>query len=146
MDALIRRSAPIARVVLGLVFLTFGLNWFVPFLPVPPHPARGHALMTALAAAGYFMPLLKGTEIVVGALLLVGRFVPLALVVIAPVIVQIAAFHLFLAPANLAFVALLVVAALIVARANWPAFAPLVSRSAPAPAWRSAPSTEYARG
>jgi hypothetical protein len=59
------------------------------------------ALAVALLRSGYLFPLIKGTEVAAGALLLANRFVPLALVVIAPVIVNIVAFHAFLAPSGL---------------------------------------------
>ncbi len=56
--------------------------------------------MGALAATGYMFPVIKGTEVLSGALLLSGRFVPLALVLLAPVIVNIALFHFILTPPN----------------------------------------------
>ena len=55
----------------------------------------------ALMATGYMFPLIKGTEVLAGALLLCNRFVPLALTILAPVIVNIVAFHVFLAPSGL---------------------------------------------
>ncbi len=90
-----------ARVLLGLVFFVFGLNGFLNFLPQPPHPAAAGAFLGGLFASGYFFPLLKGTETLAGALLLSGRFVPLALAVLAPVIVNIVAFHAFLDPSGI---------------------------------------------
>src|SRR5689334_23168084 len=91
-----------ARLLLGLIFFTFGLNGFLHFLPQPPSPAPAAAFGGALAATGYMFPLIKGTEVVTGLLLLSGRFVPLALTLLAPVVVNIVAFHLFLAPRGLA--------------------------------------------
>ncbi len=91
----------VARVLLGLVFFVFGLNGFLNFLPQPPHPAAAGAFLGGLFASGYFFPLLKGTKTIAGALLLSGRFVPLALTVLAPVIVNIVAFHAFLDPAGI---------------------------------------------
>lgn len=88
----------VARVLLGLVFFVFGLNGFFGFLPQPPMEGAAATFMGGLGAAGYFFPLLKGTEVVAGALLLGNRFVPLALALIAPIIVNIALFHLVLAP------------------------------------------------
>ncbi len=88
------------RVVLGLLFFVFGLNGFLHFLPQPPMPGAAGALMGGFAAAGYMFPLIKGTEVVAGALLLSNRLVPLALVILAPVVVNIVAFHTFLAPPN----------------------------------------------
>jgi hypothetical protein len=91
-----------SRILLGLIFTVFGLNGFFHFLPQPPMSGPPAAFAGALFASGYFFPLLKGTEVISGALLLSGRLVPLALTVLAPVIVNIVAFHAFLAPSGLA--------------------------------------------
>ena len=88
----------VARLLLGLVFFVFGLNGFLGFLPQPPLEGSAAAFMGGLGAAGYLFPLLKGTEVLAGALLLGNRFVPLALTLLAPIIVNIALFHLLLAP------------------------------------------------
>src|SRR5580765_1920014 len=91
----------IARVLLGLIFFVFGLNGLLGFLPAPDDvPAGAAAFGSALAQTGYMMPLIAITQIVAGALLIANRFVPLALALIAPVIVNIVAFHAFLAPAS----------------------------------------------
>src|SRR5262245_9616260 len=90
-----------ARVLLGLVFTVFGLNGFFHFLPGPPPQRAAAAFMAGLAATGYFFPLLMGTQTAVGLLLLSGRFVPLALTVLAPITVNILAFHVALAPEGL---------------------------------------------
>jgi len=105
-DAIRSKLPTTARILLGLVFFVFGLNGFLQFLPQPPLPAPAGAFMGALAATGYMFPLIKGTEIVAGLLLLGGRFVPLALVLLAPVIVNIVLFHVVLAPANMLLVVL----------------------------------------
>ena len=89
-----------ARIVLGAIFFVFGLNGFLHFLPQPAMPDAAVAFFGALAATGYMIPLLFGTQVVGGALLL-ARLVPLALVVLAPVIVDIVLFHVFLAPDGL---------------------------------------------
>ncbi|MBI3543088.1 MAG: DoxX family protein [Deltaproteobacteria bacterium] len=88
----------IARILLGLIFFVFGLNGFLNFIPVPPMPEKTKAFMDALMATGYFIPVLKGTEVTCGLLLLVGAFVPLALVVLAPIVIQIFLFHAFIQP------------------------------------------------
>jgi uncharacterized membrane protein YphA (DoxX/SURF4 family) len=98
----------VARVLLGLIFTVIGLNGFLHFLPMPPLTGPAATFMGGLAATGYFFPLLKGTEVVAGLLLLAGRFVPLALVVLAPIVVNIAAYHVFLTPGELGMAALLV--------------------------------------
>ncbi len=90
-----------ARTLLGLVFFIFGLNGFLHFIPQPPLPALAAQFMGGLAASGYLFPLLFASYVVAGAALLVGRFVPLALAILAPAIVNIVAVHVFLAPSGL---------------------------------------------
>ncbi|HVU51940.1 MAG TPA: DoxX family protein [Polyangia bacterium] len=116
-----------ARLLLGLVFLVFGLNGFLHFLPQPPPPARALGFLGGLASAGYFFPLLKGTEVLGGALLLAG-FVPFALTLLAPIVVNIVAFHAFLAPGNWPVVALVLAGEIYLAVVNRAAFAPLFAR------------------
>ena len=83
---------------MGLLFTVTGLNGFLRFLPEPASMPEGAAAFAgALVKTGYMFPLIMGTQLVVGVLLLTGLFVPLALVAIAPVIVNILAFHVFLA-------------------------------------------------
>ena len=100
MDQISRHAPHAARVLLGLIFFVFGLNGFLQFLPSPPQPESAVAFVGGLAAAGYIFPLVKGIEVVAGALLLANRFVPLALTVLAPIVVNIVAFHVLLAPAG----------------------------------------------
>lgn len=95
-----RFGPPAARIFLGLIFFVFGLNGFLHFLPNPPLPDAAGAFMGALAKTGYMFPLIKGTEVLAGLLLLSGRLVPLGLLLLAPVIVNIVAFHFVLAPPN----------------------------------------------
>jgi uncharacterized membrane protein YphA (DoxX/SURF4 family) len=119
-----------ARLLLGLIFFVFGLNGFFHFLPQPPAPGPAMAFGGALAATGYMFPLIKGTEVAVGALLLSGRFVPLALTVLAPVVVNIVGFHLFLAPGGLPLALLVLALGLYLAWTERAAYAPLfVSRT-----------------
>jgi uncharacterized membrane protein YphA (DoxX/SURF4 family) len=94
----------IARILLGLMFFVFGLNGFLHFIPEPktPMPEGAGAFAGALMKTAYMFPMIMGTQVLVGVLLLLNRFVPLALALIAPVIVNIIAFHIFLAPSGLA--------------------------------------------
>jgi uncharacterized membrane protein YphA (DoxX/SURF4 family) len=115
-----------ARYAQGGIFLLFGLNGFLQFLPTPPMPEAAGNFAMALAATGYMFPLIKATEVVSGVLLLSGRFVPLALALIAPVIVNIVAFHAFLAPAGLALPAVLLATQLYLAWSYRDAFAPML--------------------
>jgi uncharacterized membrane protein YphA (DoxX/SURF4 family) len=92
----------IARVLLGLVFTASGIGGFVTHFQFPPDlPAPLLTFVTGMAASVYFMPLLKTTETICGLLLLSGYFVPLALVVLAPIILNIFFTHAFLAPSGL---------------------------------------------
>ena len=101
MNAISRFAPTAARVLLGLVFFVFGLNGFLQFIPQPPPPENAGAFLGALAATGYMFPLIKGVEVVAGALLLANRFSPLALALLAPNVVNIVLFHSVLAPAGL---------------------------------------------
>src|SRR5690349_20292736 len=125
MEKLTRSLPTAARLVLGLVFTVFGLNGFLHFLPTPPLPPRALPFLGGLMSAGYFFPLLKGLEMTAGLLLLANRFVPLALTVLAPIIVNITAFHLFLAPGNYPVVALVLATELYLAWTHRAAFAPM---------------------
>jgi uncharacterized membrane protein YphA (DoxX/SURF4 family) len=98
MNTLRSKAPAVARIVLGLAFFVFGLNGFLQFMPMPPHPEKAGAFLGALAATGYMFPLIKGTEVIAGALLLSGRFTPLALLLLAPILVNIVGFHAALAP------------------------------------------------
>lgn len=96
-----KRISTAAQVLLGIIFLVFGLNGFFHFIPDFPVPERAGAFIGALLSTGYLFKLLKSVEILSGALLLVGWYVPLALIFLAPIIVNIDLFHFFLAPAGL---------------------------------------------
>ena len=89
----------VTRVLLGLIFLVFGLNGFLNFIPMetPTDPKIG-AFMGGLFQTGYFFPFLKGTEVLIGIALLANRYTALALVILTPIALNILLFHLFLAP------------------------------------------------
>ena len=116
----------IARVLTGLVWLVFGLNGFLQFLPLPPMGPRAGAFMGALAATGYMFPLIKSVEIIGGALLIGNRFVPLALTLLAPGLVNILAFHLFLEPSGLPLPIVLLALEIYLARKYRHAFRPML--------------------
>jgi len=86
------------RVLFGALFVVSGANKVVPLFPPPTLPDAGASFVVALVATGYFLPLLGLIEVASGALLISGQFVPLALVVLAPIVVNIALFHAFLVP------------------------------------------------
>jgi len=131
--AIARHAVTGARVLLGLVFFTFGLDGFLHFVPQPDPssmPPGAMALAGAFVASGYMFPLIKGTEVVVGALLLANRFVPLALVLLAPVIVNIFLFTAFLAPSGIAMPIVLVALQLVLAWTHRRAYRPILTARA----------------
>ena len=86
----------IARILLGLIFVVFGLNGFLNFLSMGPMPTGlAGQFIGALVLSHYFW-VVAALQIIGGALLLVNRFVPLALVMLGPVIVNIICYHVFL--------------------------------------------------
>lgn len=92
----------ILRILLGLMLVVFGANKFLDFMPHMEMPEPAGNFMMAMMATGYMLKLIGATEVVVGLLLLVNKAVPLALVVLAPVAINMVFFHLFLAPAGIA--------------------------------------------
>ncbi|MEP7148223.1 MAG: DoxX family protein [Acidobacteriota bacterium] len=86
----------IVRTLMGLVFLLGSIVFFLDLFPPPELSGSIKAFNDGLGASGYFFTLLKGTELVGGLLLVTGRFVPLALVILSPIIVNILFVHLFL--------------------------------------------------
>lgn len=92
----------IARLLLGLIFVVFGLNGFLNFLSMGPMPAGlAGQFIGALFLSHYFW-VVAALQITGGVLLLLNRFVPLALVLLGPIIVNILLYHLFLNPAGIA--------------------------------------------
>jgi putative oxidoreductase len=92
----------IARILLGLICVVFGLNGFLNFLSMGPMPTGlAGQFVGALVLSHYFW-VVAALQIAGGALLLVNRFVPLALVLLGPVIVNIICYHVFLNPAGIA--------------------------------------------
>ena len=88
----------IARILLGLILLITGLNKIFWFAPVPPMSPAMTSFMNALKATGYFMPFLGIVETAAGSLFLVNRMLPFALILAAPVLLNILMVHIFLEP------------------------------------------------
>jgi hypothetical protein len=126
------RIIPIARILLGLVFVVFSFNYFVPFLPQPKDiPAGAMAFGGAFMAAGY-LTLIKVIELVAGLALLANRFTTLALALLAPIIVGIFYFHARLEPSGLPIAVVILALELFLAWSYRAAYRPmLAARVAP---------------
>ena len=90
----------IARIFLGLMFFVFGLNGFLHFIPAPPIPGLAGTFLGAMIQS-HFIFFVAGVQVIAGALLLINRFVPLALALLAPVLANILVFHLTMQPRGL---------------------------------------------
>lgn len=113
----------VLRILLALIFLVFGLNYFFGFFEMPPPGSEeAGAFMGALAATGYMFPLIKLTEVFAGLLLLINKWVGLALILASVLIVNIVLFHLKLDMSGIAVGAVMAVINIILIYANWKKF------------------------
>jgi putative oxidoreductase len=101
----------ICRILLGLVFAIFGLNAFLKFMPMPELQSNAAAFMGALINSAYFYPIAV-LQVLGGLCLLSGRFVPLGLTLLGPIIVNIDLYHLFMDRSGLPIAAIVSVVAL----------------------------------
>ncbi len=91
----------IARGLLGLIFVVFGSNAFLHFIPMPPLPQNlAGDYLRVFFASGYVY-VIGGLQVIGGLLLLLGRFVPLGLTILGAIIVNILLFHMLMAPEGL---------------------------------------------
>lgn len=117
-------SVAVPRVLVGFLLFASGLAGLLHLTPTPAHPGLGDQYLGALSAT-YLMTLVKAVEVAVGLSLLTNRFVPLALVVLAPVSVNILGFHTLIDFGQLPVPVLLVVGHLWLAWSHRAAYAPL---------------------
>ena len=134
-QSLTRYFPTAARVFLGFLLFASGATGLLHLMPPPPAnlPEAAVAFNTGMMKTGYMMPLIFGTQVVVGALLLFNRFVPLALAMLAPFLVNSFAFHVFLVPSGLLPALVILALELYLAWTYRAAFLPmLAARTAPA--------------
>jgi uncharacterized membrane protein YphA (DoxX/SURF4 family) len=91
----------IVRVLLGLMFVVFGANGFLQFMPMPEMSGPSGDFIGSMYATGYLQAI-AALQVIGGALLLIGRFVPLGLTLLGPIIVNINLYHIFMDRAGLA--------------------------------------------
>ena len=92
----------IARILLGLIFVVFGSNAFLHFIPMPPLPQNLAGDYTRVFLASGYVYVIGGLQVIGGLLLLIGRFVPLGLTILGAIIVNILIFHALMAPEGFA--------------------------------------------
>jgi len=116
----------IVRVLLALLFVVFGLNGFLRFLPMPELPHNlAREFLHAFLESGYVYAI-AACQLVGGLLLLLGRFVPLGLTILGPVIANIVFFHIFLAAEGLPLAIVIAVLFLFLLWRYWSAFAAIL--------------------
>jgi putative oxidoreductase len=120
-------ASRISRYLLGLIFLTFGLNGFLHFIPMPPPTGTAGQFFGALFISRFYVVIFF-LQIVGAVLLLINRYVPLALTILGPIIVNILSFHILMAPAGLPLAIAVMVLWLIVAYHVRAAFAGIFQR------------------
>ncbi len=116
----------IVRVLMGLIFTASAVVVLFNLVDVPPMEGKVKLFNEGIAASGYFMPMLKSIELVCGLALIIGRFVPLATVVLFPITVNIFLFHAFLAPEGLPVAIFLLVGNLFLAFVNREKYEPML--------------------
>jgi hypothetical protein len=97
-----KTALKVITALFGLFWLVFGLNNFLHFFPIPEPSQAGADFMHALENTGYVLPLVYGAQVVAGLMLLARRFVPLALLLLVPIVTNILLYDLFLNPSGLA--------------------------------------------
>jgi hypothetical protein len=124
-----RKIPAVVRILMGLPLFVFGLNAFLNFIPQPqtPLPEGALAFAGALMNTGYMMQLIGVTHLLVGIFLLTNRFVPLALALFAPFIVNSIAFHTFLERSGLPMALVFLAMELYLAWAYRSAFRPMLT-------------------
>jgi uncharacterized membrane protein YphA (DoxX/SURF4 family) len=121
-----RIAALILRVLMGLVFLFASITWFFGLIEPPPLTGPMKTFSDGLDASVYLVPTVKLVELLCGTAFVAGRFVPLAVVLISPIILNIVLVHVFLAPDGLPLAGFLVFANAVVAYQHRDVYKPLL--------------------
>ncbi len=127
-------TAHAARVILGLTFLVFGLNGFFQFIPMPPPTGTAAEFIYGLVKSPILFPFMSLIQVISGVLLLSGRLVPFALLLLFPITLNILFFHLALAPEGLGLAVLVIAANILLAIYYWPVYKPIFNTDN---AWKS---------
>lgn len=112
----------ILRILLGIILIIFGANKFGNFLPMPPMEGDAATFMGGLGISGYMFPLLGILEVGIGILLIIKKAVPFALILLAPLAVNMVLFHAAMAPEGIAAAALVFIFNAILMYDNWDSY------------------------
>jgi uncharacterized membrane protein YphA (DoxX/SURF4 family) len=112
----------ILRIVLGIILVVFGANKFGNFMPMPPMTGDAATFMGGLGVSGYMFPLLVILEILIGVLLIAKKAVPFALILLAPLAVNMVLFHAAMAPEGIAPAAIVFILNAVLMYFNWDKF------------------------
>lgn len=109
----------ISAAILGTIFVLVDINYVIGFFPTPIPSAEGRAFLESLNQTGYFIPLLKTTELVAGLMLMANIAAPLAAVILAPIVLNIFCFHFFLSPQGLLLATLMMGLEILIGWSYW---------------------------
>ena len=126
--------AHIVRVILGLIFLVFGLNGFFHFITMAGPTGPAGDFVIGLVKSQYFLPLMAFFQVLCGVLLLSGWLVPLALLLLFPITLNILLFHLALAPEGSIMAVFIMASNILLAVYYWPVYKPIFKTGN---AWKS---------
>lgn len=115
----------IVRIALGLALVVFGANKFLHFIPMEPPTGAAGEFMNSLGATGYIFPIVGMLEVIIGALLLLKKWVAFALILLAPIAINILLFHLFLDIPGVAIALLVTVFNGVLIFKHWQQYKPL---------------------
>ena len=118
----------ICRSLLGLMFFVFGLNGFLHFIPMGSMPTGLAGQFFVVMTQSHYMVPVFALQLIGGILLLINQFVPLALTILAPIIVNILIFHITMQPAGLPPGTVALILWIVVASRLWSYFAPLLTQ------------------
>ena len=105
-----KKATIISRILLGFIYLVFGLDYFLHFIPYEPHhTGRVAAFKAGLMGVGYFYPMIKSIQIVSGVALLINQYAPFFAVVLFPISVNVFLYHTILVPSGWLMGVLLIV-------------------------------------
>ena len=115
----------ILRIILGLGLITFGLNKFFGFMPIPELPEDASSFMSSLQATGYVLPIVGFLEIAIGLMLILNKAVAFALLLLTPISINILLFHLFLDLPGIGGAIVIAIINVILIYKHWKVYRPL---------------------